>query len=163
MTNACRGVFLNLLCDITGVHELSVNNLWQVIDPTECSGLHHQADIILDLCPYATAANSRLPWAANDRPRKRHIAAEGWVPPSNTHQPSFHQCCIGKQLTVHRFKWPFHISFHELRSLGNGGFKMSITVLGGKKRHQRNSIICACMSSLFSLNVKFRKHCLYKR
>jgi len=34
------------------------------------SGLHHQADIILDLCPYATAAISRLAWADNDKPRK---------------------------------------------------------------------------------------------
>lgn len=50
---------LNLLCDITGVHELSVNNLRQVIDPSECSGLHHQVDITLDLCPYATAASSQ--------------------------------------------------------------------------------------------------------
>lgn len=77
--------------------------------------------------------------------------AEGWVPPSNNHQPSFHKCRKGKQLTAHRFKWQFHIGFHESESLGNSYFKMSITVcmgVGGAPKSQYH--LCLDSFSIFN-------------
>lgn len=82
-------------------------------------------------------------------------AAEGWVPPSNTHQPSFNKCCKGKQLTAHRFKWPFHFGFHEPGSLGNGCFKMSITVW--EKKDTPKAQYHLCIASLFSIYIQLRK------
>ncbi len=127
----------------------------QTTYPTVCIGLHHQADIIFDLCPYATAANSRLeqPMTGQDN----YTVAEGWVPPFNNHQPSFHKCrkrettnCSQVQMTFsYWFPW---IGVSRQQSFQNEHY--CVCVCGGGGGH---SIICAWIASLFSINIQLRR------